>query len=309
MNKTRTSFHNKEGDALSGTLYKPESVHKHPAVIVAHHSQGGVRDCDIYQGLAEALTEIGIAVLVFDRRGQGQSAGNFDEASFEDLTSDLLFAKEALQSRQDIGQIGLWGMSQGGWLAPFAASRSEDIAFLILVSSATTTPAEQMIYSATFALKDNGFTSADIDEMHALRKLYDDYYRSGIDRVPVQKKLEEAKLRAWFPFAYMGSHLPTDVEKTKWHKTLDFDPATYMANVKVPVLLVYGEVDPWVPVSESISQWRKSKVTNLTVEQVRNANHFMLTISGSGIYGDTGTVCNQYQQVMVNWLKKHVLQD
>ena len=70
---------------------------------------------------------------------------------------------------------------------------------------------------------------------------------------------------------------------------------------------MYGEIDPWIPVDESISQWQKGKTTNLVVKRVKDANHFMLTISSSGIYGDAGTVSSQYQQIMVNWLKEHVL--
>ena len=72
-------------------------------------------------------------------------------------------------------------------------------------------------------------------------------------------------------------------------------------------MLVYGELDPWIPVSKSISQWQKRKTANLTTKQIKDANHFMLSISSSGIYGDTGTVSSQYQQIMVDWLKEHVL--
>lgn len=272
---------------------------------------GGTRGGDTYQHLAKVLTQIGTAVLIFDRRGQGQSAGDFHNVSFEDLTSDLLFAKDVLKARQDIGKIGLWGMSQGGWLAPFAASLSKDIAFLVVVSGTPVTPAEQMLYSATFALEENGFTSTDVDEMHALRKLHDGLYRSKVSRSLVQKKIQEAKSQAWFPFAYISADLPTDIEKTKWHKTLDFNLTTFidsvkMPSVKVPTLLVYGEVDPWIPIGESISQWQK-KLINLIVRQIEDANHFMLTISGSGIDGDAGVISSRYQQLMVDWLEEHVL--
>ncbi len=190
-----------------------------------------------------------------------------------------------MKARQDIKQIGLWGMSQGGWLAPFAAALSENIAFLIVVSGATITPAEQMLYSATFALEENGFTDAEIDEMRALRKLYDDYYRNKASRAATQKRLKEAESQAWFQFSYMSTDLPDNVETTKWHKILDFDLGTFIDRVEVPTLLMYGEIDPWIPVDESISQWQKGKTTNLVVKRVKDANHFMLSISSSGVDG------------------------
>ena len=235
MIEEQVRFQNEEKSTLGGTLYKPESVAEYPTIIVAHAAQGGTRDWDVYQHLAETLTQLGIAVLVFDRRGEGQSTGNFHNTSFEDLASDLLSAKDTLKARQDIKQIGLWGMSQGGWLAPFAAALSEDIAFLIVVSGATITPAEQMLYSATFALEENGFTDAEIDEMRALRKLYDDYYRNKASRAATQKRLKEAESQAWFQFSYMSTDLPDNVETTKWHKILE--GCAYQSKVYQPFQL------------------------------------------------------------------------
>ena len=46
----------------------------------------------------------------------------------------------------DPARIGLWGFSQGAWVAPLAASRSRDVAFLVLVASTGVTPAAQMRY-------------------------------------------------------------------------------------------------------------------------------------------------------------------
>ena len=236
MIEEQVRFQNEEKNTLRGTLYKPNNVVEYPTVIVAHVSQSGARDWSIYQHLAETSTQFGIVVLVFDRRGEGQSTGNSHNTSFEDLTADLLSAKDTLKARQDVKQIGLWGMSQGGWLAPFAATLSEDIAFLILVSSATITPAEQMIYSATFALEENGFIEAEIDEMRALRRLYDDYYRNKASRASTQKRLKEAESQARFPFSYLSTDLPDEVETTKWHKTLDFAPTAFIDGVEVPIL-------------------------------------------------------------------------
>ncbi len=93
MIEEQVRFQNEEKSTLGGTLYKPERVAEYPTIIVAHASQGGTRDWDVYQHLAETLTQLGIAVLVFDRRGEGQSTGNSHNTSFEDLTDDLLFAK------------------------------------------------------------------------------------------------------------------------------------------------------------------------------------------------------------------------
>ena len=54
-----------------------------------------------------------------------------------------------LKTRKEIQaeKIGLWGISQGGWIVPLAAAQSKDVAFAILVSAAGVTPAEQTLMS------------------------------------------------------------------------------------------------------------------------------------------------------------------
>src|SRR5512145_3351031 len=103
---------------LAGTLYKPEAGSTSPAMVVLHAANGGTRQFAFYQHLTRQLPEHGIAVLLFDRRGSGQSAGNFETASFDTLAGDGRAAVEYLQSREDIDKkrIGLFGISQGGWI-------------------------------------------------------------------------------------------------------------------------------------------------------------------------------------------------
>jgi alpha-beta hydrolase superfamily lysophospholipase len=64
------------------------------------------------------------AVLAYDKRGVGRSTGNWREASFQVLADDAVAGAKFLQARTDIAadQIGFWGQSQGGWIAPLAAS-------------------------------------------------------------------------------------------------------------------------------------------------------------------------------------------
>src|SRR5690606_7851130 len=86
--------------------------------------------------LSDALTRRGIAVLRYDDRGVGASTGSFQAATSEDFASDALAAVAFLKGRDDVdpAKIGIVGHSEGGLIAPIAAVRSEDVAFIVLLA-------------------------------------------------------------------------------------------------------------------------------------------------------------------------------
>src|SRR5579863_6992940 len=117
---------------LAGTLILPAGPPRYPAVFLFHGSGRQARD----RSTARWFAEQGFAALTYDKRGVGESTGDFRAGPFMDLCDDGLAALEYLKSRKEIDarHIGVWGLSQGGWLGPLAASRSSDISFVIAVS-------------------------------------------------------------------------------------------------------------------------------------------------------------------------------
>ena len=117
---------------LVGLLMTPVSTGKHPAVVFIHGS--GVSDRDIFWYLYQAdyLARKGIVVLLPDKRGCGKSGGEWYTAGFNDFAGDALSAVQYLSQVEsvDTEKIGLLGLSQGGWIAPLAATESSDINFL-----------------------------------------------------------------------------------------------------------------------------------------------------------------------------------
>ena len=111
------------GDAtLVGTLFLPSKHGKHPAIVLFHGSGPQERDSE----RAEWFAGWDIAALAYDKRGVGKSTGDFQKIPFPDLVEDGLAGIAFLKARSDIDpkRIGVWGLSQGGWLGPLAASRS-----------------------------------------------------------------------------------------------------------------------------------------------------------------------------------------
>jgi pimeloyl-ACP methyl ester carboxylesterase len=305
--KEEITFQN--GDVLlKGTLTKPDTNTSCPVVIVTHTSNAGTRDFGVYQHLTNLLPPLGIAVFLFDRRGSGESSGDFETASFFDLAADAQAAIDHLKLRSDIDakRIGVWGMSQGGWIAPLTASNSADIAFVIAVSAVGVSPAEQMNYSAEYELREQGFPEEAIRQMLDLHNLVNEYYRGKADRSKAQEKLDAYRKEAWFPFAYLDDDLPQDPTVDKWHQEMDFDPLPIIQNVHVPTLLLYGERDPWVPIDKSIAVWKEHGPDDLDIHQIKDANHFMISIPHSGIQGDQGPQVEAYSAVLTQWLKQRL---
>ena len=161
----------KNGDVtLAGTLLLPASKGKRPALVFTHG--GGPQLRDIMWGLGYLYAARGFAVLSYDKRGVGKSTGNWGAASFEDLADDAVAAARFLQARTDINakQIGFWGLSQGGWISPLAASRFPDAAFAIALSGGGLSPAEQELFDSEYELSKAGYTANEINDAFGVSK-------------------------------------------------------------------------------------------------------------------------------------------
>ena len=113
---------------LTGALIRPATGVSHPAIILVPAS--GPEDREYLLPLVHFLVRHGVAVLGYDKRGVGNSTGDWTTASFDDLAGDAIAAFEYLKTRPDIDhrQIGLFGLSQAGWIMPIAAIRKSGFA-------------------------------------------------------------------------------------------------------------------------------------------------------------------------------------
>jgi pimeloyl-ACP methyl ester carboxylesterase len=262
---------------LAATLDLPDGPGPHPLVVALHASGAGERDFPSYRHLAQVLPARGIGVVRYDRRGSGASTGDFERASFPDLASDARSVVRWARGPRSVDRrrVALWGMSQGGWIAPLVAAQDPSIAGVVIVSGAGVTPAEQMIYSAETALREAGHPREVIERAARLRRAVDGYYAGMRSREEVAALLASARSEPWYDLTYLRPELPRDVKSSKWYYQFAFDPATSIAKVKAPVLLLFGERDPWIPVNESTSVWRARARADLTIRRIPGTNHFM----------------------------------
>lgn len=266
------------GTRLSGTLYSPGGRDRHGAIVVFHGASSPLRSSPLYEHLIRVLPALGIAVFVYDRRGTGRSEGVPNSGDFPLLPDDGIAALRLLRTnpRIDPSRMGVWGLSQGGWLALLAASRSADVRFAVAISAPLVTPDVQMMFSSTNTLRVFGYSNADIEQMKATRKAVDDYMRGTDTKEHAQELLDAASTKAWFKYLYMGSHV-TDRSISTWRREISNDPMPILAKVHVPLLVLYGAADPVIPVSLSRQRLQTFVPTHpkMAVAIVAEADHGM----------------------------------
>jgi hypothetical protein len=133
-----------DGARLAATVVEPADGGPHPALVVVHGS--GRETGATYRSVADDFVAEGYVALVYDKRGVGGSSGTYfgvgplnSERILGELASDALACLEALRSRPSVdpARVGLLGFSQAGWIIPLAASRSPQVAFMVLISCFT----------------------------------------------------------------------------------------------------------------------------------------------------------------------------
>lgn len=272
-----------ESHTLAGTLHKPGGDGPFPAIVVLHSAGAGQQDHPLYLHLARAMNAIGVAVYIYDRRGEDIPAQERVHPGYMALGRDALAAVRMLKAREDVDgtRIGLWGVSQGGWIAPAAFVQSPDeIAFLILVSSSGVGPAEQMVHAVPHVLRALGYGEAAAEAGARLRETVDAYYRGEVAREAAQALIDIYKEEPWFADVYIGKNLPEAVAQTGWANETRFDPRAVFGRITAPILLLYGETDPWIPVEESMAIWREALAgagnDDAGLHRVPLAGHLML---------------------------------
>src|SRR5579871_5690493 len=126
---------------LACTLTEPEGPGPFGGLVLVTGSGPEDRDEAVFGHrpflvLSDALTRAGVAVLRCDDRGVGRSTGDFAAATTFDFVDDTLAELAELRARPEIlpHRVGLLGHSEGSLVAAIAATRSKDVAFLVLLA-------------------------------------------------------------------------------------------------------------------------------------------------------------------------------
>lgn len=286
-------------------------------MVVLHAAEVPAADAPLYAHLREGLPAIGIAVLVFDRRGTGRSTGKRN-VGYETFAADGIAGARAIARLPSIDpdRIGYWGLSQGGWLALFAASSDPKAAFAVCVSAPLVTPEKQMEFAMANRLRVGGYPQTDVDAMLAARAAWLGYLRGELPRSAAVTALSKIDAKPWFGLMYLPSsnELAAKPADPSVRKQLDADPLSALERVRVAALLIFGGSDPWIPVAATVDRLRTLTRVQRNVQYavIAGADHDMrfvahqtMDVSSAALAADVPDAPS-YFTLLASWLTRQL---
>jgi hypothetical protein len=299
----------KAGVKLAGTLTLPRGTGPYPCVLLITGSGPENRNEELFNHrpfwvLADHLTRQGIAVLRVDDRGMGGSTGRVTGATSEDFASDVVAGIEFLKTRKEIDprKIGLIGHSEGGLIAPIVATRSKDVAFIVLMAGPGVR-GDSILIMQTAAMRRLLGTSEEAiaRESAAMRRVHAMVIQGdslGVQRttrelVAIQFEAMTAEQRRGLDPDSLARQATRQFSLPWLRFFLVYDPRPTLMKVKCPVLAIGGSKDFQVPPKENLAAISAALKAggnhDATVKELPGLNHMFQTAT-TGAMSEYATI-------------------
>lgn len=269
---------------LAGVLLQPLAEGAFPAAVILQGSGASDRSNAWARLVAETLVQKGMATLLTDKRGSGRSRGDWRTASFEDLARDALAGVAAIRDRPGIRSdlVGLVGLSQGGHVAPLAATLGE-VAFVVDLVGGALPMKETFFHELEQTYRQHGLSEPQIEDLQRLTALSFVFVETGegFDEYLAHR---EHLTGVFGPQATQTwPDTPEDPYWIFWRGIHDFDPLPFWREVVdvrgLPAFIGYGELDEHdnVPVAASVARLeRELEGRSLTLEVYAGVGHSLM---------------------------------
>ena len=267
--------------ARSGTLILPAGAGPFPCIVL--HSPGGIAP---RWDPGDAFAQRGWAVFCYDKRGLGESKGEFDRDLLRPLAQDALLAAAMLRQRPELDpkRIVFLGLGEGGVVGALASTSAESYSAAVLGSCASVGPLFPAL--ATERIR------------RALAPLY------GWD--PSQTAGYEAlSLGRWQEWLFQGQDEVTLLRRRGSLRSLKEHAATDLAAVlpqaTAPVLLLHGGLDVWTPIegARALQELlRAAGAANVTLQVFDNLGADLRPKSGDGVFAP------EVEEAIFAWLRQ-----
>lgn len=284
------------GTRLAGTLTIPKGEERRPALLLVAGSGPQDRDGTIlghkpFWVIADHLARHGIAVLRVDDRGVGRSTGDFATATTADFIGDATASVRFLRAhpRIDPRRVGILGHSEGALVAPAVAVASEGVAFVALFGAPGLPGADILVQQGQDIARAAGVPADEVARAGALQREMIDAVLAGEDASAMRARLER---QPGIDPASIDGQLAALA--SPWFKHfLAYDPRPVLRKLKVPTLVVIGELDLQVSAATNVpaitKALRAAKNRNVTVHRLAGLNH-LLQHTKTGLPGEYETL-------------------
>lgn len=311
------------GVELAGTLTLPTGTGPFPAAVLL--SVAGPDDRDqSHSGhrpflvLADHLTRAGFAVLRSDDRGVGASGGRPLEVTVEGLAQDAVAASALLKGRSDIVSeaIGLIGNSEGAAVAALAATRSSDVAYVVMLAGPGLDGADAIRVQQDVLAREAGFTA---EERSALRARLDEVFALARSDAPHAERavalrdlLARTDVRMPPGVTFGASpEMQVRIFLSDWYRSqLDLRPDDVLRRVDVPVLALTGTRDLFLPAEHHLpaieNALAESGSEDYTVRALDGVNHVFQPDARTGAFTEYATLPSSFSphalRIITEWL-------
>jgi dipeptidyl aminopeptidase/acylaminoacyl peptidase len=259
----RVEIESADGTILVGTIHLPDGEGPFPSFVWVHGS-GAVTRTQGGGSVVPALVEGGYAVLIMDKRGVGESGGDYfgvnpagSEYILGQLSEDIRAAVRILSGFDfiDPNQIGLFGNSQAGWIIPQAAVGLDLVSRAVILVGPTVSVGQENYYSSL-----TGDNSANLTD----------------------EKLEDVYARYSTFSGEMG-----------------YDPRADIEALDIPVIWVLGGKDASIPTQESVNI-----LDEIIAELGKDFTVHLYPLGTHGLQNaETGAQYNFMDEVVLPWIE------
>ncbi|MBE0592150.1 MAG: alpha/beta hydrolase [Gemmatimonadales bacterium] len=288
---------------LVGDLNLPQGRGPFPVVIFVH-GDGPNDRTSTYPPIMDRMLRAGFATFAWDKPGTGESTGEIDRSRLQHERAQIVLdAIEVLRSRADIDPqwIGMWGISQAGYVMPRVLQRGGDVAFMIAVSCPGVPGVDQGAYLLAAQAVCAGLPEKDRTEVEHLfsaierARTYEEYvrYKHALADYPAVASLE----------GLLGVNVGYIRPREDWH--LDdlegdyyWDPVTVIDTITIPVLAVFGAKDTQIDPVQGAEAYREALARGgdprSRVELVPETDHNILL-------SETGCLVERERRSRAGW--------
>jgi hypothetical protein len=328
-NEEEVIYENKDaGIKLAGTLTFPKNGENFPAVILITGSGAQDRDETIFEHkpflvISDFLTRNGLAVLRVDDRGVGGSEGKTSKATSEDFAGDMLAGIDFLKTRKEIDQtkIGLIGHSEGGLIAPMVATKTKDIAFVVLLAGPGIVGEKILYEQGKLINKTAGLTDEQVQQNQKMQQAIFNIVLTEADSAKRIDRLQRTMTNGMYFMMPDDQKIAVDNQiKTVdnvWFKFfLKYDPYPALVKLKCKVLALNGEKDLQVPPKENLAAIEKALSEggnkNFKTIEIPGVNHLFQTCETGAIaeYAQIEeTISPNVLDILLDWILNYGLKN
>ncbi len=310
-----------KGHKIQGTLTLPNEINNPPACLFIGGSFPQTRDGNLdnsktdwfpvslpqrnlFRDEADLLEKIGIATFRYDKRGCGESEGDFDKMSLLDLLEDARSALQWLRTIPEIDgkRIGILGQSEGAYIALMLAAEDPNLLFYIWQGGIYNNLETILRWQTQEFWKLDSNSIANFKKnmplMYWIYRQSDDLWHN-IKQNHTYFKLGD---KIWSKDFYLPP----------WKQHLDYPPSQFANKIKCPVLLLHGKLDHNTPSTEALLMEKaliESGNKRVTTYILPGLDHSFRRLSNPNEDFVTAMVKPldpKMSQVLVNWLKDNI---